>query len=148
MMKVLFKLAAVAVLAGFAADAASARPLVPAEKRYRPFTADLPPCDSPDVLGLIASRFQQKESEYWNSALEIKDFDRVHESGLRTNGKDYIPRRYCTARAGLSDFKHRPVVYTVIERAGIIGFSWGVEWCVDGLDRNNAYAPACRAERH
>ena len=44
MLKMLFKLAAVAVLASFAADVALARPLVPAEKRYRPFTAGLPAC--------------------------------------------------------------------------------------------------------
>ena len=148
MMKAFLKLAAAAILAGCAANAAMARPLVPAENRYRPFTADLPACDEANVLGTITSRFQQKESEYWNSTLEIKEFDHIRESGFRSNGKDYIPRRYCTARAGMSDLKHRPVVYTVIERAGIIGISWGVEWCVDGLDRNNAYAPACRAERH
>ena len=148
MTKVLFKLAAVAVLTGFAANAALARPLVPAEKRNRPFTAVLPACDDAGVLGTITSRFQQKESEYWNSALEIKEFDRIRESGFRSNGKDFIPRRYCTARAGMSDLRKRLLVYTVIERAGIIGWSYGVEWCVDGLDRNNAYAPACRAERH
>ena len=26
---------------------------------------------------------------------------------------------------------------------GIIGATWGVEWCVVGLDPNFAYAPAC-----
>jgi hypothetical protein len=29
----------------------------------------------------------------------------------------------------------------------MIGASWGVEWCVVGLDRNWAYNPACRMAR-
>ena len=127
---------------------AHARPLVPAEQRYRPFTADLPACDDPGVLDTIISRFQQKESGYWNSALEIKLFDHIHESGFRSNGLDYIPRRYCTARALLNNDRLHHVTYWVGERTGIIGWSYGVEWCVQGLDRNNAYAPACRAARH
>ena len=140
--------AVASAVSGGLAGAAAARPLVPAEQRYRPFTADLPACDDPGVLGTITSRFQQKESEYWNSALEIKLFDRVHESGFRSNGLDYIPRRYCTARALLNNDKRHYVTYWVGERTGIIGWSYGVEWCVQGLDRNNAYAPACRAARH
>ena len=27
----------------------------------------------------------------------------------------------------------------------MIGASWGVQWCVIGLDRNWAYNPACKA---
>jgi hypothetical protein len=26
----------------------------------------------------------------------------------------------------------------------MIGATWGVEWCVAGLDRNWAYHPACK----
>jgi hypothetical protein len=33
--------------------------------------------------------------------------------------------------------------YNIGEDLGFIGASWGVEWCVVGLDRNYAYAPAC-----
>ena len=29
----------------------------------------------------------------------------------------------------------------------MIGSSWGVEWCVVGLDRNWAYNPACKMAR-
>ncbi len=29
----------------------------------------------------------------------------------------------------------------------MIGWGYGVEWCVVGLDRNLAYAPACSALR-
>ena len=127
--------------------AAMARPLVPAERRVRPFTAELPACADPGVLDTITSRFQQKESLYWNSALEIRDYDRVREYAFRRNGLDYIPRRYCSARARLNNDKLYQVTYWVGERLGIIGWSYGVEWCVQGLDRNNAFAPGCRAAR-
>ena len=128
-------------------EAVSARPLVPAEKRYSPFTGKLPPCDDKGVLGVIADRFQEKESLYWKSALQIKAFDHAHEYAFRRNGLDYIPRRYCTARATLNDDKHHEVTYWIGERLGIIGWDYGVEWCVSGLDRNRAFAPGCREAR-
>ena len=128
-------------------QAASARPLVPAEKRYSPFTANLPLCDDKDVLDKIADRFQQKESLYWKSALEIKGFDHAREYAFRRNGLDYIPRRYCTARATLNNDKRHEVTYWIGENLGIIGWGYGVEWCVSGLDRNKAFAPDCREAR-
>ena len=119
----------------------------PAEQRYSPYTADLPPCDDPGVLSTITSRFEHKESSYWNSPLQIGGYDRIREIGFRANGAGYIPRRYCVARAQLSDLKPRAVIYAIVEDAGIIGLGYGVEWCVIGLDRNLAYAPGCQAVR-
>jgi hypothetical protein len=29
----------------------------------------------------------------------------------------------------------------------MIGASWGIEWCIDGLDRNWAYNPTCKMAR-
>jgi hypothetical protein len=29
----------------------------------------------------------------------------------------------------------------------MVGATWGVEWCVVGLDRNWAYNPACQMAR-
>jgi hypothetical protein len=34
--------------------------------------------------------------------------------------------------------------YSIAEDLGVIGVTWGVEWCITGLDRNFAYAPACK----
>jgi hypothetical protein len=119
----------------------------PAEQRYSSYDADLPPCGDPGVLARISDRFQQKESEYWNSALQIGGYDRVRQIGFRANGLGYIPRRYCIARAQLNDRKPRAVIYAISEDLGIIGIGYGVEWCVVGLDRNLAYAPGCQAVR-
>ena len=119
----------------------------PAEKRYSPYDGNLPLCDDPGVLARISERFQQKEAEYWNSKLEIGGYDRVRQIGYRANGLGYIPRRYCIARANLSDLKPRAVIYQIGEDLGLIGLGYDVEWCVVTLDRNLAYAPGCQAVR-
>ena len=145
-------------------ERAEARPLTPAERRYLPWTGEVPACDTPEVLDRIQTRFRQAEGEYWKSGLEIVGFDRFRETSYRGNGLDYIPRRYCTAKAALNDGKLRTVTYWVGEDQGFAGgdyfggllpFSgrtnlinnWGVTFCVSGLDRNYAYGPDCRAAR-
>jgi hypothetical protein len=140
---------AVAIIALLAlCGAASAQGYsTPAEQRYSPYSADLPPCDDPGVLSTITGRFDHKESSYWNSALQIDGYDRIRQIGFRANGLGYIPRRYCVARAQLNDLKPRTVIYAIQEDLGIIGLGYGIEWCVIGLDRNLAYAPGCQAVR-
>jgi hypothetical protein len=119
----------------------------PAEQRYSPYSANLPACDDPGVLSQITGLFEKKEAGYWNSALQIGGFDRIRQIGFRANGLGYIPRRYCVARAQVNDLKPRAVIYQISEDLGIIGWGYGVEWCVVGLDRNLAYAPGCQAVR-
>ncbi len=121
--------------------------ITPAEKRWAPYSGVLPASDDPGVLSTISGTFAEKESEYWNSSLQIGGYDRIREIGFRANGLAYIPRRYCVARATLSDMRTRLVVYQVQEHMGFASFGDGVEWCVVGLDRNLAYAPSCSALR-
>lgn len=110
------------------------------------YDGDLPGCEA--ALDTIASRFSQKEAGFWNSALAITGFDKVREIAFRPWASDSIPRRFCTARAMVSDGKLRTVNFSIIEDGGFAGFGMGVEWCVVGLDRNWAYNPACRMARH
>jgi hypothetical protein len=129
-----------AALFVFAASAHAAGIIVPAEERYSSYSGVLPACDDPGVLSTISDRFAQKEGEFWNSSIRLAGFDRVREIG-------YIPRRYCVARSVDAEGKFRPVIYNVGEDLGMIGWGWGVEWCVVGLDRNLAYAPGCSVLR-
>lgn len=140
-------LVCLAALLVFSAGAHAAGVIVPAEQRYASFSADLPACDDGGVLARITDRFAQKESGYWNSPLQIGGYDRIQEIGFRANGLGYIPRRYCVARALVVDSMERTVVYDIEESMGIIGWGYGVEWCVVGLDRDLAYAPGCSALR-
>jgi hypothetical protein len=99
------------------------------------------------ALRTISSQFQEKESTFWNSPLQITGFDRIHETAFRPWQSDNIPRRYCSANAMLNDGKQRTVHYSIIEDGGYAAHGEGVEWCVTGLDRNWAYNPGCRAAR-
>jgi len=126
----------------------------PAEARWPPYSGDLPKCDDSGVLSTISGRFGEAENTYWGGNNSIAGIDGVREIGFRANGLSYIPRRYCVGRAAVADPRdpsRRPeehtVVYAVTAAAGIIGFTWGVEWCVVGFDRNFAYAPDCHTLR-
>lgn len=107
----------------------------------------LPTCESPAVLDLVASRFATKEGRFWNSPLQIVGFDQVRETAYRPWANDTIPRRFCRGAAMVSDGVKRRVYYSIVEDGGMIGNSWGIEWCVDGLDRNMAYNPHCKMAR-
>jgi hypothetical protein len=138
---------AFAALLGLGASAQAAGVVVPAEQRYQPYSGSLAPCEDEGVLSEVASRFWTTQSDYWASNLQIRGYDQIREIGFRANGLAYIPRRYCVARATLSDQSLHWVVYQIQENLGFVGFWRGVEWCVIGLDRNLAYAPACSALR-
>jgi hypothetical protein len=119
----------------------------PAEARWAPFFDNMPACDYAGVLSTISGRFAGTQREFWNSNLAISGFERVREIGFRSNGLSFIPRRYCVARAAMTDQRQRTVVYAVGTQLGIIGNTWGVEWCVVGIDPTLAYAPDCEVIR-
>jgi len=111
------------------------------------YTGRLPACDHQWALAEIRSRFGTKERRFWDSNLKIVNFDQIKETAYRPWASDTIPRRFCSARALLSDGVWRPVHYLIGEDIGMIGAFWGVEWCVVGVDRNWASNPACRMMR-
>ena len=111
------------------------------------FDGVLPPCDSPAALAKVSSRFAEKENRFWSPDLSIVAFDKVREVAFRPGPPNTIPRRFCSALALVSDGLKHPVHYSIAETTGFAGTSWGVEWCVVGLDRNMAYSPACKMAR-
>jgi opacity protein-like surface antigen len=117
--------------------------VVPAEERYVPYSGDIEQCDDSVALAYIKYYFADKEAEFWHSSLEILGFDNIKEIGYRSNGVQFIPRRYCVAQAHLNDQTTHAIVYQIQEHMGFAGYSDNEEWCVVGLDRNLAYAPAC-----
>jgi hypothetical protein len=135
-----------AALACVAGAAQAANPL---EKNFYlsgpRYDGNLPPCES--ALSEISSRFAETESTFWNSALQITGYDHVRETAFRPWQSDNIPRRYCSAKAMISDGKLHTVNFSIIEDGGLASFTDGIEYCIVGLDRNWAYNPACRAAR-
>lgn len=139
---------ALAVVAG-ASEPASAASLL--EKNFwlegPRYDAVLPPCDAPAALDRIAKTFSQKESKFWNSQIKIVEFSGIRELAFRPWAVQTMPRRFCGGTAVVSTGRRHRVYYSIIEDGGLIGATWGVEWCVVGFDRNWAYNPACRMAR-
>lgn len=111
------------------------------------YSGDIPACTDPLALGTISMRFAETERMYWNAALNISTYQNVREIAFRPWGEGFQPRRYCTGVVTLSDAKRHTIWYSIIEDSSFQGYTWGVEWCIDGLDRNLAYAPNCRMAR-
>ncbi len=107
----------------------------------------LPPCDYPEALNKIARRFNRKEGTFWNSDLAIINFDNIRETAFRPWAANTIPRRFCSAVVEVSDGRKHPIHYSIAEDTSMIGASWGIDWCVVGLDRNWSYNPACKMAR-
>lgn len=97
------------------------------------------------ALGTITNQFQEKESSFWNSPLQIVAYGNIHEIAFRPWQSDNIPRRFCSGSVQLNNGSVHTIHYSIIEDGGFAGFGQGVEWCVVGLDRNWAYNPACKA---
>ncbi len=141
--------AAVLVFCGFSVAPAQAANLLELNfglsgPRYE---AVVPLCEDPFVLGKVQSRFGQKESRHWQSALQIMAFDHVRELAFRPWAEHTIPRRFCSGVVYLNDGSKRPVYYNVIEDGSFAGVGSGVEFCVVGLDRAWAFNPACSMAR-
>ncbi|MCE4224274.1 hypothetical protein HCU64_10970 [Methylobacterium sp. C25] len=132
------------------ASARSAREEIsPAEEQTFPYDANIPGCQDTAVLEEISSKFAEKEAKYWNTSLTIASYDKISRTAWRPYGVDFIPRRFCSAVATTSDGVRRRIDYSVRESLGFISATWGVDYCVHGLDRNLAYAysTACRMAR-
>ena len=109
------------------------------------FDSQLPSCDDSWALANIQRRFATKEGRFWNSDLQITNFDQIREVAYRPWADGTIPRRFCSGRAQTSDGQWRTVRYSIVEDGGMIGGGWGVQWCVVGADRNWTYNPDCKA---
>ena len=107
----------------------------------------MPGCDYPRALDRIIADFRTKEARFWNSELRIVGFEDIRETAVLPWAAQSIPSRFCSGTAVISDGVKHPIYYSIAEDAGVIGFEWGVNFCVVGLDRNSAYGPECRAAK-
>jgi hypothetical protein len=144
-MRAKFPILLAAAIAGLACAASGglAREQIPAETRERPYSAKLPACDAPDVLGEIQSRFARTEARDWNSSAEIIRIDRIRQAAFRPHGLDLIPRRYCQAVATMANNRRLTLRYAIVEDTGLFGYGAGVQYCLDGYDRNFTAMPGC-----
>jgi hypothetical protein len=111
------------------------------------YDRDIPGCDYQGVVDRIAAHFAGKETRFWNSELRIVGFEHIHEIAMLPWAAQSIPRRFCAGTVLINDGVRHPIYFSIAEDTGMIGMDWGVNFCVEGLDRNWAYNPACRAAK-
>ena len=107
-------------------------------------------CGNRAVLDRIASRFHHQVHHVPHLArVAIVDFHKVRESRHQPKiaGERPIDRRYCHAKADLSDGRSRDVWYVIERPMGFAGIGSNVEFCVSGFDRWNVYDSRCRVLR-
>ncbi|MBY0532080.1 MAG: hypothetical protein K2P86_08935 [Xanthobacteraceae bacterium] len=114
------------------------------------YSGNVPGCEW--GLYKIPRRFAMKERRFWGSDANIDEFADVREIAFRPWGDKLIPRRYCEAKVLVSSAEFgkqawTKVYYSVGEDTGFAGITWGVTWCVVGMDRNLSYAPDCKQAR-
>ena len=147
----------IALLASLSVSSAHT-PSVTAERRTSPFDSVVKACNDSTVLSDITSRFDIREASDWKTNLQLVNISHIKQMGFRSNGRDFIPRRFCSARATLSNGKSYALTYNMSEDGGYTGwhgnFLWGfvrfptpasyhLEWCISGLDRHHTYSPSC-----
>jgi len=108
---------------------------------------NVPLCHEHGPLDHIVAHWGTKEYRFWNSDLELVGFENIRELVWEPWSSGTIPRRFCTASVKMSDGKRRQIYYAIAEDAGMLGVTYGVEFCVVGLDRNWAASPGCQMAR-
>ncbi len=103
----------------------------------------LPACDNPLVLGKIDFRFWAKEIRFWDPRVRISRFGEVREVAYRRGAKARSPPLLPGADADGRRHRDGDELFH-IEDQSFAGALWGVEWCVQGYDRNMAYSPRCK----
>ena len=107
-------------------------------------------CAHNAVLDRIAGRFRYQVNHVPHLAdVGIADFRKIRESRHepKIDGKRPIERRYCHAKADLTDGRSRDVWYVIERPMGFAGIGSNVEFCVSGFDRWNVYDGRCRVLR-
>ena len=74
-------------------------------------------------------------------------FEDVRETAFRPGHYALDSTPLLPGHVLINDGTRHAIYYGIGEDTGLLGITWGVEWCVVGLDRNWAYNPACKAAR-
>ncbi|EFO31789.1 putative cytoplasmic protein [Roseibium sp. TrichSKD4] len=106
----------------------------------------LPHCDASNVMSAVAGSMKRAQQAYQNG-LHIAGLSNVKQSRLDANGPSAVARRYCRARATLSDGRTRTVYYMVEQDAAFVGIRWDVESCVAAADKWRVYGNHCSTVR-
>jgi hypothetical protein len=107
---------------------------------------ELPACDYPGVVGVIASKFAYADAHVLYTGLAITTIDRIRETDAKF-GPGLIDRRYCRGTAWMSNGRKYEAVWLIESKQGFVGLGWNVESCLPNFDPWRVYDQWCRSIR-
>lgn len=123
-------------------------PVSASERVYFATTAEprLPSCDSSSVQSAVAGHIASADTLYYGGRT-ITGIDRIAEVAYKADGVSPVARRYCAGVATLSDGSRHSLHYALVEYGSFSGLTWGVDACLDDLDRWRVHDGICRTVR-
>jgi len=109
--------------------------------------AQFPYCDDVPVEYEIVRDFNWAEKKTWQRGFELVRLSKAHQHRVVQHEGSPVIRRYCMARAHLSNGRHHSIYYIVDNIGGFVGKNWNVKHCVIGLDPWRNHDGNCRALR-
>jgi hypothetical protein len=106
-----------------------------------------PDCAAPAVIAKIHQKFAWSERYHGYRGVDLVGIERIGERRVEFFGERPIPRRYCHARALLSNGRTVSLPYLIEEGMWVAGTRWNVEFCATGHDRWHVYGGSCRVLR-
>ena len=104
----------------------------------------LPSCKEATVHAQIVARFNQADRSLWHSGTSLKYIRQASQRSYNIYPDSQINRRFCRAKAYMSDGRTRRVHFLIEQHMGLASFGWGVEYCLRGSDYWHAYGGSCR----
>ncbi len=108
----------------------------------------VPECTSPAVLDTVRGKFAAADAGMIRAGVSIAAVDRIAQEYAGQNDPSPIARRYCVARAALSDGKITTLYYLVEQQAGFVGVTWNVDVCLLGYEPWRVHDGRCHTVRH
>jgi hypothetical protein len=119
----------------------------PAQAFSFTFSPQIPQCSDPKVEARIFKDFRWSEKKTWQRGVDLVSMSRLHEHRTVLHEGSIVTRRYCMARAHLSNGKKRSLYYMINDRGGFAGVTWKVTHCIIGLDPWKNHDGNCLAIR-
>ncbi|MCF6321964.1 MAG: hypothetical protein L3J32_09380 [Rhizobiaceae bacterium] len=121
--------------------------LVPPTPSYALMFKSLPVCTNTGVLEKVVKRYNKADSNLWQKGVRMNAINGAREHTVNPLYESAIDRRYCRAKAYLSNGQHYTVYFLIERGMGLAGTGWGVEYCLRGSDKWYAYGSGCRVLR-
>jgi hypothetical protein len=106
----------------------------------------VPACGEAAVQRAVIGHVARADAVY-SGGITIREMHHIVETGYSVDRPSPYARRFCEARADMSDGRTRRVYYAIMEHGGFVGLSWNLEACVAGIDPWRVYDARCRTVR-